>query len=228
MFADKIISFLTGLDYQGPLPEGISVMNPFRDNPVIIPVITQFYRKFYGDEKTRHLILGINPGRFGAGVTGIPFTDTKRLKEKCGLSIEGLETFETSSVFVYDMIDAFGGPVKFYSSFYISAVSPLGFTFTGRGGKTVNYNYYDSKKLQDSLYDFIVQNIKKQLDFGTSRNKCFCLGTGKNYDFLLKLNNDLKFFGKIIPLEHPRYVMQYKLKQKQFYMDKYLSEFGKI
>jgi hypothetical protein len=149
MFADRIISFLTSLDYNGPLPEGISVMNPFRDNPGIIPLITQFYRKFYSDDKIRHLILGINPGRFGAGVTGIPFTDTKRLKEKCGLSIKGLETFETSSVFVYEMIEAFGGPLKFYSSFYVSAVSPLGFTSSGERGKLVNYNYYDSRKLMD-------------------------------------------------------------------------------
>jgi hypothetical protein len=228
MFADKIISFLTSLDYNGPLPDGISVMNPFRDNPGIIPVITQFYRKFYNDEKLRHLILGINPGRFGAGVTGIPFTDTKRLKEKCGLSIAGLETFETSSVFIYEMIDAFGGPLNFYSSFYVSAVSPLGFTSSGERGKLVNYNYYDSRKLMDYLYSFIVESINKQLGFGISRDKCFCLGTGKNYDFLLNLNRDLKLFDKIIPLEHPRFVMQYKSKQKQYYINKYLSEFAQI
>lgn len=224
MFADKIISFLTGLDYKGPLPEGISIMNPFRDNPQIIPVISQFYNKYYGDEKIRHIILGINPGRFGAGVTGIPFTDTRRLAEKCGLSIPGIDTFETSSVFVYEMIDAYGGAEIFYSRFYISAVSPLGFTYSGTKGKQINYNYYDNRKLTDLLYDFIVESIRKQLEFGIARDKCFCLGTGKNYKFLLKLNNDLKIFDSIIPLEHPRYVMQYRSKQKQLYINKYLSE----
>jgi hypothetical protein len=224
MFADKIISFLTGLDYKGPLPEGISIMNPFRDNPQIIPVISQFYNKYYGDEKIRHIILGINPGRFGAGITGIPFTDTRRLAEKCGLSIPGIDTFETSSVFVYEMIDAYGGAEKFYSRYYISAVSPLGFTSSGTKGKQINYNYYDNGKLTDLLYDFIVESIRKQLEFGIARDKCFCLGTGKNYKFLLKLNNDLKIFDSIIPLEHPRYVMQYRSKQKQYYINKYLSE----
>ena len=226
MFADSILSFLAGLDYTGPLPAGISVMNPFRDNPEIIKVVTAFYRKFYNDENRRHLILGINPGRFGAGVTGIPFTDTRRLKEKCGLTIKGLETFETSSVFVYDMIGAYGGPQKFYSRFYISAVCPLGFTLTGAHGREINYNYYDSKKLTDLLYDFIAYNLGKQLGFGITTDKCFCLGTGKNYNFLLKLNSDLKLFDQIIPLEHPRYVMQYKAKQKEVYINKYLSVLG--
>ena len=110
MFADRVIEFLAGLDYRGKLPHGIKIMNPYRDNPEIIPVITQFYRKYFNDNNPRHILLGINPGRFGAGVTGIPFTDSKRLSEKCGLSIPGLKTFETSSVFIYELIDAFGGP----------------------------------------------------------------------------------------------------------------------
>jgi hypothetical protein len=126
------------------------------------------------------------------------------------------------------MIDAFGGPEKFYSRFYISAVSPLGFTSTGPKGEEINYNYYDSKKLTDYLYDFIVESLKKQLEFGIARDKCFCLGTGKNYKFLLQLNSDLKIFDSIIPLDHPRYVMQYKSKQKQLYIDKYLSEFRMV
>jgi hypothetical protein len=228
MFAEKIISFLGSLDYKGPLPEGISVMNPFRDNPEIIPLVTSFYRKYYNDNNIRHLILGINPGRFGAGVTGIPFTDTWRLRDKCGILFPGPETFETSSVFVYDMIDAFGGPEKFYSGFYISAVSPLGFTSKVKGSREVNYNYYDSVKLTRMLHDFIVDSLLLQLDFGIARDKCFCLGTGKNYSFLLKLNNELKLFGSVIPLEHPRYIMQYKSKQKVIYIDKYLSELEKV
>ena len=88
-FAQKVVSFYSLLEFTGTLPEGIAIMNPFRENPKIIPVITQFYSKFYSDNNSRHLILGINPGRFGAGVTGIPFTDTKRLSENCGLSIPG-------------------------------------------------------------------------------------------------------------------------------------------
>jgi hypothetical protein len=228
MFDEKVIKFFHELYFRGALPSGISIMNPFRDNPAIMPVISQFYHKFYHDNKNRHLILGINPGRFGAGVTGIPFTDSKRLAEKCGLSIPDLETFETSSVFVYEMIDAFGGAAKFYSEFYISSVSPLGFTSTGKNGNPLNYNYYDSKELTESIMDFIISSLKKQLDFGIERDVCFCLGTGQNFKFLLEFNKVLNFFDRIIPLEHPRYVMQYKTKQKKEYINKYLTAFKKV
>ena len=228
MFAEKVVSFFKELEYKGSLPPGVSIMNPFRDNPEIIPVISQFYSKFYTDDESRHLILGINPGRFGAGVTGIPFTDTKRLTEKCGLSIRGLETFETSSVFVYEMIDAFGGTENFYSKFFISSVSPLGFTSVSANGKAINYNYYDSKKLTEAVLDFIIESITKQLMFGIERDICFCLGTGQNFKFLSQLNSELKLFNKIEPLEHPRYVMQYKSKQKHIYIRKYIEELRRI
>jgi hypothetical protein len=65
----------------------------------------------------------------GAGATGIPFTDTKRLESDCAESkTPDIATHEPSSVFVYEMIKAYGGPKNFYGNdFYISSVSPLGF-----------------------------------------------------------------------------------------------------
>lgn len=227
-FAEKVISFYSSLQFTGTLPSGISILNPFMENPQILPVITRFYSKFYSDNNPRNLIMGINPGRFGAGVTGIPFTDTKRLSENCGLSIPDVQTYETSSVFVYEMIESFGGAEKFYSRFYFSSVVPLGFTSDNTKGGVVNYNYYDSKKLTESVYGFIIESLNTQLQFGINRDICFCLGTGQNYKFLLKLNSELKIFRQIIPLEHPRYVMQYKTKHKHLYIDKYLKEFAKV
>jgi len=224
-FADFILQFNQDLNFTGKLPKGIGIMNPFKDNPSINLITEQFYRKFYNDDRTRYLILGINPGRFGAGVTGVPFTDTKRMREKCGINIDDFQTHETSSVFVYDVIDAYGGTEKFYSDFYINSVCPLGFTAIGKNGKEVNYNYYDSKELTQAVSGFIVKCIEKQLEFPIKRDICFCFGTGKNFDFLNSLNDKLKFFGKIAPLDHPRFVMQYRLKRKQEYIDKYLKEF---
>ena len=223
-FAEKIISFCLSLDFNGSLPEGISVMNPFRNNPRAMAVVSQFYRKFYSDNKERRMILGINPGRFGAGVTGIPFTDTIRLKEKCGLVIPGLKSFETSSVFIYEMIDKYGGPEKFYSDFYISSVSPLGFTSAGKGGKETNYNYYDSKQLTAAIKDFAVLALKQQLAFGIKRDVCFCLGTGKNFKYLTGMNDELRFFKEIVPLEHPRFIMQYKSGEKNSYINRYIEK----
>lgn len=76
--------------------------------------------------------------------------------------------------------------------------------------------------------EFIIGSINKQLEFGIKRNICFCLGTGKNYKFLSELNNKLHWFDKIKPLEHPRYVMQYKSKQKKEYLDKYLDTLWEV
>jgi len=227
-FAEKVISFCRELDFQDPLPQGIKIMNPFRDNPEVLPVVTGFYSRFYSDNRKRHMILGINPGRFGAGVTGIPFTDSVRLTEKCGLAIEGLKTHETSSVFVYEMIDEYGGPEKFYNDFFIGAVCPLGFTRKGKNGKEVNYNYYDDRKLTDSVYGFIVESLNIQIGFGIERNICFCLGSGKNFRFLSMLNETMHYFDKIIPLEHPRFIMQYRTKRKKEYIKNYLDGFSLI
>lgn len=222
-FAARVIHFYETLQFKGHLPEGISIMNPYRDNPEILPLITAFYNKYYNDTNARTIVLGINPGRFGAGVTGIPFTDTKRLEEKCGLHLKSIQTWETSSVFMYEMIDAYGGPEKFYGDFYVGAVSPLGFTAKGKNGKEINYNYYDSTQLLESVYEFITESIQCQLDFGIYRDICFCLGTGRNYRFLERLNIKFRYFGKIVPLEHPRFIMQYRMKQKQFYINAYLE-----
>jgi len=226
MFSDKVIKYLNGLEFNGELPRGISIMNPYRDNPGILPVVSLFYHKFYNDQSKRKLILGINPGRFGAGVTGIPFTDSKRLAEKCGIIIPGLNSYETSSVFIYDIIEAFGGTEKFYKEFFVGAVCPLGFTSSINRAKSTNYNYYDSTALLNTVKDFIVSNIKLQLDLGIEREVCFCLGTGRNYKFLSQLNNELHIFKTIVPLEHPRFIMQYKLKLKEVYIEKYLSAFN--
>jgi hypothetical protein len=174
------------------------------------------------------LILGINPGRFGAGVTGVPFTDSKRLINDCGIDYKGKETHEPSSVFVYEMIKAFGDVKKFYGKFYINSVCPLGFTSSGNSGKEVNYNYYDSKELLTAVHDFAIENIRKQIEMGCETDACFCFGTGKNEKFLRELNSEQHFFKKIIALEHPRYIVQYKSKTKQAYIDKYLSAFSQI
>jgi hypothetical protein len=228
-FADKVIRFNRQLTYTGPLlPAGIRIMNPFREFPEANRVSEAFYRKFYADDQPRHLILGINPGRFGAGLTGVPFTDPKRLASECGIRYEGKLAHEPSSVFIYEMIHAFGGAIPFYRKFYINSICPLGFTTAARGGKEINYNYYDNKELQSAVSEFIIDNIRKQIALGVSTDTCFCFGTGKNEAFLRKLNEEHHFFGRILALEHPRFIMQYKATSKRTYIDKYLAAFQSV
>ena len=227
-FADKVIQFNQTLHFTGTLPNGISIMNPFREDKKVNGVASVFYKKYYNDTNNRHLILGINPGRFGGGLTGIPFTDPKRLIEKCCIPFHGQLKHEPSSLFIYEMIDAFGGPNLFYKHFYINSICPLGFTATNANGKEVNYNYYDSKELTNAVYDFMCKNIEKQIAFGINTETGFCFGTGKNEKFFRKLNEEKKYFRNIVALEHPRFIVQYKSKSKKFYIDKYISSFRKV
>lgn len=134
-FAQKVIRFNQSLELDIPLPEGIGVMNPF-NNKRVIEISDQFYLKYFSDNNPRTLLLGINPGRFGAGVTGIPFTDPVKLQDICGIPNDLKKITEPSAGFVYDMIAAFGGAERFYGNYFIHAVCPLGFTRNG-----VNYNY---------------------------------------------------------------------------------------
>jgi hypothetical protein len=40
------------------------------------------------------------------------------------------------------------------------------------------------------------------------------------------LNNEHKWFGEIIPLPHPRFILQYRRKQKDEFIHQYLSVLG--
>ena len=216
--SDNILSFFKNLHLNIALSHDIEVMNPFL-YAATMQVCKQFYKKYYSDNNQRRMIIGINPGRFGGGITGIPFTDPIRLKKECGIDNNWPAKQELSSVFVYDVINAFGSAEKFYKDHYITSVSPLGFT---RHGK--NLNYYDDKNLQADIKDFVVDCINTQLEFGIDREVAFCLGDGKNFTYLSKLNNEKKFFDKIIPLSHPRFIMQYKFKKKEEYIQSYLAK----
>lgn len=219
-FAEKVLLFYRSLRITVPLPQDVVVLDPFSDE-VAFSYCARFYRKFYGDESERTVILGINPGRHGGGVTGIPFTDPVKLEQYCGISNPFKKKPELSADFIYNMIDAFGGPELFYRKYYFSAVSPLGFT---KGGK--NLNYYDVKELTSALTDFIVDSLMHQLSFGIRKDVCFCLGEGENFKYLKALNNDLRIFGEIIPLAHPRFIMQYRRKAMLDYIDDYLGKLG--
>lgn len=214
----QIVDFLFHLKLPFPLPDGVEVLDVHKDE-TIRQTCLAFYRKFYCDNnKTRHMLVGINPGRFGGGVTGIPFTDPIRLQRDCGIENTFDKKQELSSVFIYDMINAYGGAKAFYSNFYITAISPLGFT---RNGK--NLNYYDDAVLKKDIEPFVVSCIEQQLSWGMNRDIGFCIGEGENSKFLQKLNTRHGWFGTVKALPHPRFIMQYKLKQKESFIGQYVN-----
>ncbi|RFZ81254.1 SMUG2 DNA glycosylase family protein [Mucilaginibacter terrenus] len=226
-FGNRVIQFYKEVEYAGPpLPSDIRIMNPYKGDSQVARICKDFYGKYYNDERPRHLILGINPGRFGGGLTGIPFTDPKRLISECNIAYEGKLMHETSSVFIYEMINAYGGPEAFYQDLYINSLFPLALTQIGANGEEKNYNYYDSKELCNVVTPSIIENIRKQISIGCYTDVCFCFGTGKNEKFINKLNDEYHFFDRIVALEHPRFIMQYKSKSKDFYINKYLEAFA--
>ncbi len=222
-FAEKVITFNQNLLYNEELPMGIKIMNPFQENPEILHISGQFYRKFYSDTKPRKLILGINPGRLGAGATGIPFTDTKRLSEICQIKAESISTHEPSSVFIYDLISKYGGAGKFYSDYYINSVCPLGFIIKNERNNWINCNYYDYEELYECMKLFIINALQQQIKFGIDTSVCFVLGK-KNAKHLSIINNEVRLFNKIIAFDHPRYIEQYKKQQSETYLNLYLKE----
>ncbi len=218
LLSDRINQFNQHLSISARLPKHIDILNPFKD-PITSYLSKRFYKKYYNDTKTRTMILGINPGRFGSGLTGVPFTDPINLEKYCGIENKLPKKQEISSEFIYEMIHAFGGCDQFYQKFYFSSISPLGFIKDGK-----NLNYYDVKGLSNKLMDFILASLKEQLSWGINREVVYCLGEGKNFEFLTELNNEHKFFTKMIPLSHPRFIMQYKRKKLQEYIDDYLMK----
>ncbi|MEX6688749.1 DUF4918 family protein [Danxiaibacter flavus] len=213
----KILDFLFHLKMPFDLPEGVGVLDSHKDEEVR-EACSAFYKKFYNDNKPRHIMMGINPGRFGGGITGIPFTDPIRLERDCGIANDFQKKQELSSVFIYDMIEAFGGTNAFYGKVYITAISPLGFVKKGK-----NLNYYDDKLLKQLIEPFVVDCINKQLSWGLNTDVCFCIGEGENLTYLNQLNQKYQWFKNIKAVPHPRFIMQYKLKQKQDYIKRYVE-----
>lgn len=212
-FAQSILHFYQSLTLTAPLPTGVEVLNPYQQADTM-HLCELFYRKFYADTGQRVLLLGINPGRFGSGATGISFTDPIQLERACGIPNLLPKKAELSATFIYQVIEAFGGAHRFYRHFFISAVSPLGFVKHGK-----NINYYDDVRLLKAATSFILSSLEKLVAMNISRSVCYCIGEGKNFDYLNELNAQHGWFADIRPLAHPRFIMQYKRKQLGTYID---------
>jgi hypothetical protein len=213
----ELYNFYKSLQPQDTLPNDIEWLYP-QQNPQVMLLLKQFLDKFFNDKQERHLLLGINPGRFGAGVTGVNFTAPKQLKEDCGIDSGLKMQSELSAEFIYRMIHAYGGPHLFYKHFFIGSVCPLGFV---KGGK--NINYYDDKALAQTVEPFIFRSMNDLLRLNFKRDICYCIGGEKNYKYLSRLNATQQWFQRIVPLPHPRFILQYRRKETDAYVQVYLN-----
>ena len=216
-FAKKVIEYYKHVSTPTNLPKGVEVLYPF-DDPEVIRIVEEFNMTYFDDASPRTFLIGINPGRFGGGATGIPFTDPIRLKEVLGIENSMDPKAELSSKFIYQMIERLGGYLQFYKKFYFTSVSPIGFVMKGK-----NLNYYDIPALQEALESYMVEELRKQISFGANPI-AFSLGMGKNIAYLKKINAKYRLFEEVRPLPHPRWVMQYRLKRIDEFIDLYKKE----
>ncbi len=209
-FSSKAIQHFFSIKSPASFRNGVQVINPY-DSDEVKRIVTKFYSKFYKDNNKRLFVFGINPGRFGGGLTGISFTDPVALREHCGIENDLGSKKELSSKFIYEMINAFGG-----AEIFLSALYPLALVKDGK-----NYNYYDDKNLFNILKPDIVASIRSQIEFGAKKEKVIILGK-KNAEYFKIINDEFNFFNEVVVLDHPRFIMQYRQRLKNKYIANYI------
>lgn len=205
--------------------KGFNLINAFNgvNKDTVKRVLYKFYTKYYNDTDKRFMILGSSPARRGTALTGVPFEDINHLQEDTGISLDAFGANKRSSSFLYEVMEEYGGRQNFYKQFYMSFVCPLGIEKINLKGNWVNCNYYENAALKKCLYPFIVDSLRRQIDFNIDTSVCFCIGSGENFKFLTNINNKYHFFDTIVPLEHPRFIMQYNADRKEEFMQKYVN-----
>jgi hypothetical protein len=182
-WADNLFIYYTNLNPPGVLPDNIHWLYPQQQKDVR-DTLQHFLKKFYSDKEKRTLILGINPGRYGAGITGVNFTAAKQLKEFCGID-NPFKGSELSAEFIYEMISAYGGVKEFYKQFFIGSVCPLGFVQHGK-----NLNYYDSKELLKTIEPLLCKACNNLVLLILIKTCAFALAEKKTFDTSCCLTND--------------------------------------
>ena len=221
-FSKQILDFYFSLPKDTPLPNGVNTIYPF-DNTETRRVMQTFFDKYYDDVRPRTYLVGINPGRLGSGITGIGFADAYHLENYCDIPNSFDKRVEISAAFMFEVMEAYGGVDKFYKDFFFTTVMPLGLLKEGK-----NYNYYDDLETQNALAPYIEETLLQQMSFPQAKPHIICVGQGKNLKYLKAFNDKHQCFESIEVVPHPRWVMQYRRKEKQKYINVYLEAFKKI
>jgi len=130
----------------------IGVLSDFCNNK---EVMLEFYHRYIEPNEPKIVLCGINPGRRGAGQTGVPFFDFNSLS-KILPNIERNDT-EESAKFMYSIIKHFGVD-DFFKYFYLSNISCIGF-YNLKTGKNINY-YELPLRIQLFLFDNFSKEMK--------------------------------------------------------------------
>lgn len=101
--------------------KNIQILDGFQNQ---IELVRLYYQRMYTSKKQRIVLCGINPGKNGAGKTGIPFIDFKGASQ---LLPEVNETSsENSAQFILSVIDEIGVQ-EYHNLVYMTNISWYGF-----------------------------------------------------------------------------------------------------
>lgn len=217
VFGSSVATYLTSLQFTGSIPQDFEVLNPYV-YPEVRRVVTTVCHRFYVDSRPRIGIWGINPGRLGAGLTGLSFTDPVSLQHVLGVTSTIVGRSEPSAQFITDVIQSYGGPEAFYRDVYMSALSPLGFL---RDGK--NVNFYDDPVFAANIVPWIDEQVAIQETFGLQRGNAIVLGKGKLQAYVERNIRQRRGWEQVTYLEHPRFIAQYRRKSWNEYVTLYVT-----
>ena len=215
-FGKKLAAFLSTVRIPVQLPNEIVAMDTLQ-RPSVQRVVGEFCERYYTGSHLRKAVWGINPGRFGAGMTGLSFTDPHMLAE-LGIQSDIVGRRELSAEFIENVIDECGGASKFYQHAFLGAVCPVGLMLNDK-----NINFYDDAKLEHDIAPFNQHCMSTITSFGLRTDKCVVLGTGKFKQVFERRYRTGTGYQEVTYLEHPRFVMQYRRKRMKEYIDRYVN-----
>lgn len=204
IFSENLNRYTLNYEFKRLLNEnGISMLEGYLDQSDIMDA---FCEKFYSNQIPKIVICGINPGRLGAGLTGVPFFDFASLS-KIFPSIQRNDT-ENTAQFFFKVIEKIGVE-RFFKYFYITNVSSVGYS---KGKSNFNFN-----KLPDNLQSIVFSNFAKEIEL-IKPAKIIALGEAafNGVESALGKNN-----YRLEKLKHPSWIMQYKRDEINFWVQAY-------
>ncbi len=135
--------------------KNIGILSNFIDNKANI---IEFHKKYVQPNSPKVVICGINPGRYGAGKTGIPFIDFTSLSKM--LPNIDKEDSERSARFFFSVIEEFGIE-NFYQNFHVTNLSWYGFY---QLDKMKNVNY-DNTNIATEIQIFLIDKFVEEMNY---------------------------------------------------------------
>jgi uracil-DNA glycosylase len=173
--------------------------------------IDAFWNTYYPEGPPRTVICGLNPGRFGAGQTGIPFMDFLSLSQLLP-GIQRLDS-ERSAGFIFRVVQAYGAEA-FFQRFYVTNVASVGFL---RDGKNLNY-----PALPEQALEIVERNFLAEMEI-VKPERIISLGR-EVHRTVLKLLGDRVECESCLP--HPAWVATYRSASMGEWVGRYVAEIG--